>query len=90
MNGTWIHQTIETLKTIEILKDQIQKINACSKTTVETLEQDVSYGLDTGVLKALWHSRNSGTQDTQPFKHSGTQSTWKFGRLKHRHFDHVC
>ena len=32
----WIHLN---LKTIEILKDQIQKINTCSKSTVETLEQ---------------------------------------------------
>ena len=36
MNGTWIHLN---LKTIEILKDQTQKINTCSKSTVETLEQ---------------------------------------------------
>ena len=32
----WIHLN---LKTIEILKDQTQKINTCSKSTVETLEQ---------------------------------------------------
>ena len=38
MNGTWIHLN---LKTIEILKDQTQKINTCSKSTVETLEQGV-------------------------------------------------
>ena len=34
-NGTWIHLN---LKKIEILKDQIYKINTCSKSTVETLE----------------------------------------------------
>ena len=33
MNGTWIHLN---LKTIEILKDQTQKINTCSKSTVGT------------------------------------------------------
>ena len=38
MNGTWIHFN---LKTIEILKDQTQKITTCSKSTVETLEQSV-------------------------------------------------
>ena len=36
MNGTWIHLN---LKTIEILKDQTQKINTYSKSTIETLEQ---------------------------------------------------
>ena len=36
MNGTWIHLN---LKTIEILKDETQKINTCSTSTVETLEQ---------------------------------------------------
>ena len=40
MNGTWIHLN---LKTIEILKDQTQKINTCSKSTVETLEQGVIF-----------------------------------------------
>ena len=37
-NGTWIHLN---LKKIEILKDQIYKINTCSKSTVETLEEGV-------------------------------------------------
>ena len=36
MNGAWIHLN---QKMIEILKDQTQKINTCSKTTVETPEQ---------------------------------------------------
>ena len=36
MNGPWIHLI---LKTIEILKDQAQEINNCSKSTVEALEQ---------------------------------------------------
>ena len=31
----------ETLKTIEILKDQTPKIDTCSKSTVETLQQGV-------------------------------------------------
>ena len=38
MNGIWIHLN---LKMIEILKGQTQKINTCSKSTVETLEQGV-------------------------------------------------
>ena len=38
MSGTWIHLN---LKVIEILKDQNQKINTCSKPTVATLEQGV-------------------------------------------------
>ena len=38
MNGPWIHLN---LKTIEILKDQTQKINTCSKLTVGTLEEVV-------------------------------------------------
>ena len=36
MNEIWNHLN---LKTIEILQDQTQKINTCSKTTEETLEQ---------------------------------------------------
>ena len=36
MNGTWIHLN---LKTIEILKDQTQKINTCSNSIVETLKE---------------------------------------------------
>ena len=36
MNGAWIHLN---QKMVEILKDQTQKINTCSKTTVETPEQ---------------------------------------------------
>ena len=39
MNGAWIHLN---LKRIEILKDQTQKINICSKSIVETLEQGVT------------------------------------------------
>ena len=39
MNGTWIHLN---LKINEILKDQTQKINTCSHSTVETLEQGVT------------------------------------------------
>ena len=38
MNGTWIHLN---LKMVEILNDQSQKINTCSKSTVKTLEQGV-------------------------------------------------
>ena len=38
MNGAWIHLN---QKMVEILKDQTQKINTCSKTTVETPEQGV-------------------------------------------------
>ena len=38
MNGTWIYLN---LKMVEILKDQTQKINTCSKSAVETLEQGV-------------------------------------------------
>ena len=38
MNEPWIHLN---LKTIEILKDQTQKINTCSKLTVGTLEEVV-------------------------------------------------
>ena len=36
MNETWIHLN---LKMIKLLKDQTQKINTCSKSTVETVEQ---------------------------------------------------
>ena len=36
MNRTWIRLN---LKTIEISRDQTQKINTCSKSTEETLEQ---------------------------------------------------
>ena len=35
MNRSWIHLIV---KVIEILKDQTQKTNTCSKPTVETLE----------------------------------------------------
>ena len=38
MNGTWIYLN---LKMVEILIDQTQKINTCSKSAVETLEQGV-------------------------------------------------
>ena len=38
MNGTWNHCN---LKTIKKLKDQTQKRNAWSKSTVETLEEGV-------------------------------------------------
>ena len=44
MNGTWIHLN---QKTIETLKDQTQKINVCSKSTAETLKQDVIYSKKT-------------------------------------------
>ena len=40
MNGICVHLI---LKMIEILKDQTQKINTCSKSTVETLEQGAIY-----------------------------------------------
>ena len=40
MNGTWIHFN---LKMIEILKDLTQKINTCSKSSVETLEEGVIF-----------------------------------------------
>ena len=36
MHETWIHLN---LKMIKLLKEQTQKINTCSKSTVETLEQ---------------------------------------------------
>ena len=39
MNRTWI---LLNLKTIETLKDQAQKINTCSNSTVETLEEVVN------------------------------------------------
>ena len=38
MNGNCIHLN---LKMTEILKEQTEKINTCSKSTVETLEQGV-------------------------------------------------
>ena len=38
MNGTWNHGNLETIKK---LKDQTQKRNAWSKSTVETLEEGV-------------------------------------------------
>ena len=39
MNGTWVHLN---LKMNEILKDETQKINTCSNSTVETVEKGVS------------------------------------------------
>ena len=38
MNGTWTHLN---LKVVEMLKGKTQKLNTCSKSTVETLEQGV-------------------------------------------------
>ena len=39
MNGTWVHLN---LKMNEILKDETQKINTCSNSTVETVEKGVT------------------------------------------------
>ena len=40
MNGTSIHLN---LKMVEILKDLTQKINTCSESSVETLEEGVIF-----------------------------------------------